>query len=166
MQTPASHAVGAVQALPQAPQFASSELTSVHAAAHKFGADAGQAHPSPDAPDWHVWPPVQTVLQAPQWLAVRRLVHAPPQHPCDAAQTTPQPPQFFVSLPSLVQPPAQHDWPVAHARPHLPQLAESVCRFVQTFAPQYVSIDLGHTQLPPMQLSTGGHAVEHEPQAA
>jgi hypothetical protein len=70
-----------------------------------------------------VLPPVQAVLQDPQWLlSVLRLTqaplqfvwpaphvttHCPPEHAVPWGQTWPQAPQLLLSLPSFTQLPAQ-----------------------------------------------------------
>jgi hypothetical protein len=65
---------------------------------------------------------------------------------------------------TLVQAPLQHSCPDPQARLHEPQWLGSVWRFVHTFAPQYVSPDVGQPHAPLVQLSTGAHALPHVPQ--
>jgi hypothetical protein len=123
---------GALQTIPQPPQFALSLWGSAH-----FGAPASTPTPA-----------------SAQLMRFGAQVQVPPLHCVPAAQTFPQAPQLPWSLAVFVQTPAQsvvgatqlhapvtQDVPPPHATPHVPQFAALVCVSTQALAQFVVGIE-------------------------
>ena len=107
-QTPLQQVWPAKQALPHAPQFASSVCRSTQAVPQSVG--VGPLQVMPHMPATQVAVPVPTVGPG------QTLLHAP---------------QFCASACTVRHTPLQHSWPGPHIAPHAPQFWTSVCRFLQ-----------------------------------
>jgi hypothetical protein len=134
-----------MQVVPQAPQFWSSLVTSVHVVPHNVSPEL-QAH-LPET-QWDV--PVHAKWQAPQFeSSLWTDMHEPPQYiwSCGHGET---------------HRPAEQPYPMSHTRPHAPQFCGSPVRSVHE--PSQFVDPCWQTQLPWTQVVDGSQALSHEPQ--
>ena len=146
-QAPAEQICRDEQTWPQAPQFAGSSVTSVHAPS-QLRCDPGQTQLAA----WHAPGTGQTVPQAPQFAPSRvKSTQLAPQAESGAAQ-------FAAHLPRV------QTCPSAHAFPQLPQLfASSV---TSTHLPAHDVVPARHVQVPPVQTAPLPQTLPHAPQLA
>ena len=140
-QAPLTHTWLALQVVPQPPRSGLGSPGEGHARPWQF-APAG--HDWVQTPSAQAWPPVHTVLSAPQsFELLRRLAQAVvcPALLNDGAGTLP--PAHWAAQAPLLQ-----IWPAGQALPHSPQLRALVCSVVHR---------------PPQRVCVGGQLAEHLP---
>jgi hypothetical protein len=118
LHDPLTHDAPPEHAMPHAPQFLESTLTSTQLPLQSVSA---APHPLPQAPPLHTWLVVHAAPQAPQFDRSELLltqtplqiaiptghVHVPLTHAAPAAHALPQEPQFLASLLVETQAPLQ-----------------------------------------------------------
>ena len=143
---PALHESWAEQVAPQAPQFWSSLVTSMHVLPHIVSPLAPQEH-LPET-QWDV--PGHDCLQAPQFeSSLWTDMHEPSQY-------------IWSSAHGETHLPAEQPYPVSHTKPHAPQLCGSPWRSMHE--PSQLVDPCWQTQMPWTQVAVWSQELSHEPQ--